>query len=97
MFGINVAAQLFLLVVDIPHVAAMSGGDHCVRVLTQLPPSPIPAVTLQLLHWLELQLQGALIFPVSVTPFTLSISIFSCYFMFDVDIPPEFSTGSKYV
>ena len=38
MFGINVAAQLFLLVVYIPHVAAMSGGDHCVRGPHLIPP-----------------------------------------------------------
>ena len=61
------------------------------------PPLPIPTVTLQHLHWLELQLQGALIFPEPVTPFTLPLSIFFFFFIFDVDISPEFSTGSKYV
>ena len=73
------------------------GYYECQGSSLNYPPLPIPTVTLQHLHWLELQLQGALIFPEPMTPFTLPLSIFFFFFIFDVDISPEFSTGSKYV
>ena len=65
--------------------------------LSQLPPSPHPHCYIATFALAGTSTSRCIDIPCICDTFTLSISIFSCYFMFDVDIPPEFSTGSKYV